>query len=143
VFVGAPGENVWIAGQEFVNAGMVHARYKQYGTQNGVFASKVLTQSLPQGVQAGARFGSTLTDGSFGCAKDGLCVPSLVVGAPGSLSTGGAVNLFNAHGAYPWQPDGAFSEAWYQDVIFANEPAEIGDKFGFSLGAGGLPGLVP
>jgi hypothetical protein len=108
-----------------------------------VFASKVLTQSLPQGVHGGARFGSSLTDGTFGCAKDGLCSPSLVVGAPGSLSTAGAVNLFFAHGAYPWQPDSAFSEGWYQDVIFANEPTEIGDLFGASLGAGGLPGLVP
>ena len=142
LFVGAPGENVWIAGQQFVNAGMVHARYVDDGT-NIVVAPKVLTQTLPQGVQAGARFGSTLTDGRFGCAKDGLCPGSLVVGAPGSLTTGGVINLFNAHGPYPWQPDPAFSEGWYQDVIFANEPTEIGDLFGFSLGAGGLLGLVP
>ena len=97
----------------------------------------VLVQSFSLSACGQARFGWSLAAGRYTTET-----MSVVVGAPGSLNLAGVVSLFNNGNEFPAMPQQDFGEAWWQDSIFAAEPSEVGDFFGMSLGAGGLPWLM-
>jgi hypothetical protein len=143
--IGVPGEDVVVGGTVFVNAGMVHVFSGLTSSGLDAAGSVVLTQQKPLGVNGDARFGWSLGYGRFalGHRESGTMGQSLVVGAPGSLNLGGVICLFFYNDVFPAMPQQKAGEAWWQSIVFASEPSEIGDFFGMSLGAGALPGLIP